>query len=109
MLPRIDAGKLKFGSATSLTLSEWDKLYNNFDFYKPKFILRPQAISNTLEVIRRLGVIAMNTLVEVDIYGHANSTHINSTRLVNGIGGSRDFLRNGYISIIHYPSSRNIT
>jgi acetyl-CoA hydrolase len=106
MLPMIDTGKLKFGSATSLTLSEWDKLYSNFDFYKSKFILRSQTVSNAPEVIRRLGVIAMNTPVEVDIYGHANSTHINGTKLVNGIGGSGDFLRNGYISIMHCPSAR---
>jgi acetyl-CoA hydrolase len=106
MLPMFDSGKLKFGSSTSLTLSKWDKLYDNFDFYKSKFVLRPQAISNSPEVIRRLGVIAMNTPVEVDMYGHANSTLINGTKLVNGLGGSGDFLRNGYLSIMHCPSAR---
>ncbi|EAX92244.1 hypothetical protein TVAG_164890 [Trichomonas vaginalis G3] len=106
MLPMFNSGKLKFGSSTSLTLSQWDKLYDNFDFYKNKFVLRPQAISNSPEVIRRLGVIAMNTPVEVDIFGHANSTLINGTRLVNGLGGSGDFLRNGYLSIMHCPSAR---
>ena len=106
MLPMFDSGKLKFGSSTSLTLSKWDKLYDNFDFYKNKFVLRQQAISNSPEVIRRLGVIAMNTPVEVDMYGHANSTLISGTRLVNGLGGSGDFLRNGYLSIMHCPSAR---
>lgn len=106
MLPMFDSGKLKFGSATSLTLSKWDDFYNRFDFYKNKFVLRPQAISNSPEIIRRLGVIAMNTPVEVDIYGHANSTLVGGTRMVNGLGGSGDFLRNGYISIMHCPSVR---
>ena len=101
-----DSGKLQFGSSTSMTLSKWDKFYNNFDFYKNKVVLRPQSISNSPEVIRRLGVIAMNTPVEVDIFGHGNSTHTGGTRLVNGLGGSADFIRNGYLSILHCPSAR---
>ena len=48
----------------------------------------------------------MNTPLEVDIYGHANSTHIGGTNMVNGIGGSGDFMRNAYISIMHTPSTR---
>jgi len=106
MLPMFDSGKLKFGSATSLTLSKWDKLYDNIDFYRNKLVLRNQSVSNNAECIRRLGVIAMNTPVEVDMYGHANSTLVNGTRLINGLGGSGDFLRNGYLSIMHCPSAR---
>ena len=106
MLPMLDSGKLRCASSTSMTLSEWDKFYNKFDFYKNKIILRPQAISNSPEVIRRLGVIAMNTPVEVDFYGHANSTLTGGTRIINGLGGSGDFERNGYLSIMHCPSAR---
>ncbi|EAY15242.1 hypothetical protein TVAG_393850 [Trichomonas vaginalis G3] len=106
MLPMLDTGKLTFASASALTLAQYDKLYQNFDFYKDKFILRPQAITNAPEVVRRLGVIGMNTPVEVDMYGHANSTHINGTQMINGIGGSNDFERNGYLSIMHCPSAR---
>jgi acetyl-CoA hydrolase len=106
MLPMFDSGKLQFASSTAITLSQWDKFYNNFDFYKDKLVLRPQQVSNSAEVIKRLGVIAMNTPVEADIYGHANSTHAGGTRLVNGLGGSGDFERNGYLSIMHTPSAR---
>ena len=106
MLPMIDSGKMTFCSSTAMTLSKWDKFYDNFDFYKDKIILRPQQVSNSPEVIRRLGVIAMNTPVEVDMYGHANSTLAGGTRLVNGLGGSGDFERNGYLSIMHCPSAR---
>lgn len=106
MLPMFDSGKLTFGSSTSMTLSKWEKFYDNFDFYKNKIVLRPQCISNSPEVIRRLGVIAMNTPLEVDIYGHGNSTLAGGTRLVNGLGGSGDFERNGYLSILHLPSAR---
>jgi acetyl-CoA hydrolase len=106
MLPMFDSGKLQYASSTAITLSQWDKFYNNFDFYKDKLVLRPQQVSNSAEVIKRLGVIAMNTPVEADIYGHGNSTHAGGTRLVNGLGGSGDFERNGYLSIMHTPSAR---
>lgn len=108
MLDFFDTGKLEFGSTSGLTLSNtgFKRLYDNWDFYSKKMVLRPQQISNSAENIRRLGVIGMNTPIEFDIYGHANSTHSGGTRLINGIGGSGDFLRNSYLSIMHTPSSR---
>lgn len=69
-------------------------------------VLRPMWLSNSPEVITRLHVIAMNTPLEVDIYGHVNSTHVEGSRIVNGLGGSGDFFRNGYLSIAHTPSVR---
>lgn len=108
MLDFFDSGKLDFASSTSLSLSEagFKRLYDNWDFYVNKVVLRPMQISNNPEPIRRLGVIAMNTPVEFDIYGHANSTLVGGTRMINGIGGSGDFLRNAYLSIMHTPSTR---
>lgn len=108
MLDFFDSGKLNFASSTSLSLSEggFKRLYNNWEKYTSKVVLRPMQISNNPEPIRRLGVIAMNTPVEFDIYGHANSTLVNGTRMVNGIGGSGDFLRNAALSIMHSPSTR---
>jgi succinyl-CoA:acetate CoA-transferase len=41
----------------------------------------------------------MNTAIEIDIYGHVNSTHIMGSKMMNGIGGSGDFARNGYLTI----------
>ena len=43
------------------------------------------------------GVIAMNTPLEVDMYAHANSTCALGSRMLNGIGGSGDFLRNAKV------------
>jgi succinyl-CoA:acetate CoA-transferase len=68
-------------------------------------VLRPQEISNHPEVIRRLGLIAMNGLIEADIYGNVNSTHIRGSSIMNGIGGSGDFARNAWLSIFMTPSS----
>jgi succinyl-CoA:acetate CoA-transferase len=101
VLDLIDANKVKFASGTSLTISpeRLDDFYKNFNKYKDKLVLRPQEISNSPEVARRLGVIAINTAIEVDIYGNVNSTNIMGSRMMNGIGGSGDFARNAYLTI----------
>lgn len=108
LLDYIDSGKLVFASAVSLSLTQkgFERLYSKFNFYRDRIVLRPQQIANAPEIIRRLGVICMNTAVEADIYGHVNSTLVNGSRMLNGIGGSGDFLRNSYISIVHMPSVR---
>ncbi len=101
VLDLIDCGKVDVASATSLTLSK-DRLndfYKNIERYRDKIILRPQEISNNPEVIRRLGLIGINTAIEVDLYGNVNSSNIMGSRIMNGIGGSGDFARNSYISI----------
>lgn len=97
----IDAGVVKFASATAFSLSKKrvDQLASDLEKYKDKIVFRPQEISNNPEVIRRLGVISFNTAIEVDIYGNVNSTHINGTKVMNGIGGSGDFARNARITI----------
>ena len=101
MFDLIDAGKLRVCSGTALTPSPecLKKFYANLDKYKKHIILRPQEISNNPEVARRIGVIAMNTAIEVDIYGNINSTHVCGTKLMNGVGGSGDFARNGYLTV----------
>ncbi|MDR3326437.1 MAG: succinate CoA transferase [Rhodospirillaceae bacterium] len=97
----IDSEKLKFVSATAFSLTQeyWDRFLGNLKFYKKHMLLRPQEISNHPEVIRRLGLIAINTALEADIYGNVNSTHIGGTHIMNGIGGSGDFSRNAYLTI----------
>lgn len=97
----LDSGKMNFASGSSITVSEayYDKVFGNFDKYKNKIVLRPQDISNAAEVIRRLGVIAINTALECDIYGNVNSTHVSGINMMNGIGGSGDFARNAYLSV----------
>ena len=77
---------------------------DNLDFYRQRIVLRPQEISNHPELIRRLGVLAMNGMIEADIYGNVNSTHIMGSGIMNGIGGSGDFARNAYLSFFMSPS-----
>jgi succinyl-CoA:acetate CoA-transferase len=106
MLDMIRSGKLSFASATAFSLSDAGlrEFNSNIDLYRDKILLRPQEISNHPEVIRRLGVIAMNGMIEADIYGNVNSTHVMGTSIMNGIGGSGDFARNAYLSIFMTPS-----
>ena len=106
MIDLLAAGKLRLASATAFSLSpEVAQAVNaNARDYHSKLILRPQEISNHPELIRRLGCIAMNGLIEADIYGNVNSTHIMGSRIQNGIGGSGDFARNAYVSIFLTPS-----
>ena len=108
LLDLFDSGKLDFVSAASFAFSQQavNRLFAKWADYSPKILLRPQHITNHPEPVRRLGVIAMNTPVEFDIYGHVNSSIVNGSRLINGIGGSGDFMRNSYLSIMHTPSTR---
>lgn len=107
-LDLFDSGKLDFATATSVRFSPdgFKRFYDNWEAYHNKLLLRSQQVSNSPEIIRRLGVIGMNTPVEVDIYAHANSTCVMGSRMLNGLGGSADFLRSSKYSIMHTPSTR---
>lgn len=97
----IDAGKVDFASACSITLSEekMETVFGDFEKYRDKLVIRPQEISNQPELIRRLGLLSINTALELDIYGNVNSTHVTGTKMMNGIGGSGDFARNARLAI----------
>ncbi len=107
MVDLIDSGKMTVASATAFSLSpEYAaKMNEQARHYRDKIVLRPQEISNHPEMIRRLGVIACNGMIEADIYGNVNSTHIMGSKLQNGIGGSADFTRNAFISAFVTPST----
>ncbi|MGL5406799.1 MAG: acetyl-CoA hydrolase/transferase family protein [Propionibacteriaceae bacterium] len=107
MIDLLDSGKLTVASATAFSLSPEaaEKMNNNAAAYRDKIVLRPQEISNNPELIRRLGVISCNGMIEADIYGNVNSTHVMGSRMQNGIGGSGDFARNAYISCFVSPST----
>ena len=103
----MEQGRVTFASGCSLSVSHeaLREIYARLDFFKDKLLLRPQEISNNPEVVRRLGVITINTALEADIFGNVNSTHVLGTKMMNGIGGSGDFTRSGYVSIFTTPST----
>jgi succinate CoA transferase len=99
--------RIKFASGSSLTISPetMRALYRDLESFRGRLLLRPQEISNHPEVVRRLGIISVNTALELDLYGNVNSTHVMGRQMMNGIGGSGDFTRNAFISIFTCPSS----
>lgn len=107
MADLMTSGKLQGASATSLTVTaaKLGMIVENMDFFASRIVLRPQEISNNPGIIRRLGVIAMNTVLEADIYGNVNSSHLYGMDVVNGIGGSGEFTRNSYLSILMTAST----
>lgn len=107
VLDMMQKGFISFASGCSLTVSNeaLHQFYNDLDFFKNKLVLRPSEVSNNPGMARRLGVIALNTAIEVDVFGGVNSTHVNGTHMMNGIGGSGDFTRNSYLSVFLTPST----
>lgn len=97
----LDSGQMTFASASSITVSKpvYDRLLDNLESYRSRLVLRPQEISNLPELVRRFGLITLNTALEFDIYGNVNSTHVGGVNMMNGIGGSGDFARNAHTSI----------
>ena len=106
VLDMMRQGKISFASGCSLTVSneQLHQLYQDLDFFKNKMVLRPSEISNNPGLVRRLGVIGINTAIEVDLFGNVNSTHVMGNNMMNGIGGSGDFTRSSYLSIFLTPS-----
>jgi succinyl-CoA:acetate CoA-transferase len=72
---------------------------------RERLVIRNGDVTNSSEVISRLGLIALNTGIEVDIFGNVNSSHIGGTRVVNGIGGGANFAQNAGLSVILLPST----
>ena len=107
MLDLLANDVLTVASATSFSLSPAgiERFLDNIDFFRKRIVLRTQEISNHPELVRRLGCIAMNGMVEADLYGNINSTHVAVTGIINGIGGSGDFARNGFLACVLTPST----
>ncbi len=104
----LESGRCKFASTCALTLSPEKnaQFRSNLDFFRSRILLRPQEITNHPEIVRRLGIVSMNTAIEMDLGGNVNSTHVMGKTIMNGIGGSGDFTRNAYVSIFSCPSTQ---
>lgn len=104
----LESGRCRFASTCALTLSPEKnaQFHGNLDFFRSRILMRPQEITNHPELVRRLGIISMNTAIEMDLGGNVNSTHVMGKTMMNGIGGSGDFTRNAYVSIFSCPSTQ---
>ncbi|MFN7938954.1 MAG: acetyl-CoA hydrolase/transferase C-terminal domain-containing protein [Bryobacteraceae bacterium] len=108
VVPLLENGRVKFASTCAFTLSDdmMRRVYSNLDFYRHRVLMRPQEITNHPEIVRRLGIVSMNTAIEIDVGGNVNSTHVMGQTMMNGIGGSGDFTRNAYLSFFSCPSTQ---
>ncbi|WP_049981467.1 acetyl-CoA hydrolase/transferase C-terminal domain-containing protein [Halolamina rubra] len=109
LLDLLDDGRLTAASATSLALTDegQQRLFEHAERYAEDVVLRPADVSNHPGLIDRFGVVAVNSAVEVDIYGNVNSTHVAGERMLNGVGGSADFNRNALVTVCALPSTLN--
>ncbi len=76
------------------------EILNGIENLKDKLVIRNGDIINNSESIAKVGLIALNSAVEVDIYGNVNSSHISGSRVVNGLGGGANFAQNSSLSIV---------
>lgn len=106
VLPLLKKGKLGVASGTALTLSQTaqQEFVQNASEWKKHFVLRQQEVSNSPDLIRRVGVISMNTALEADIFGNVNSSLVCGSAMMNGIGGSADFARHCALGFFLTPS-----
>ncbi|QLD90032.1 acetyl-CoA hydrolase [Natronomonas salina] len=107
LLDLVDDGTLASTSATTLALTRdgQDRLFEDVERYADSVVLRPVDVTNAAELVERFGVVAVNSALEVDLYGHVNSTHVDGTHALNGLGGSGDFNRAGLVTVVALPST----
>lgn len=99
------SGKAAAVSAGGLGMSERvGEILDSVPDIAERLVLRNGEITNSAEVVGRLGLMTLNTGIEVDIYGNVNSSHIAGSRVVNGIGGGAGFARNAGLSVVLIPS-----
>ncbi len=101
----LEKGKAKSLSTGGLGLNEnVESILSSFPDLKNSLVIRNGDITNSSEIINRLSLIALNTGIEIDIYGNVNSSHVTGNRVINGIGGGANFAQNSGLSIILIPS-----
>jgi succinyl-CoA:acetate CoA-transferase len=106
VLDLIDRGKVRAASGSGFFLSSQGekRFIENIGFYKKHIVLRTVEIADCPEVVMRLGILGLNGAIEIDIYGHVNSSHISGGDVISGVGGAHDFAMNAYLSVILLPS-----
>jgi succinyl-CoA:acetate CoA-transferase len=106
VLELLATGKATALSTGGLGMSERvERILNDTPDLRDHLVIRNGDITNNPEVIGRLGLIALNSGIEIDVYGNVNSSHIAGSRVVNGIGGGASFAQNAGLSVILIPST----
>lgn len=100
------AGRASALSCGGLGMSERvEQILSDVDDIEHRLVIRNGEITNGAEVVSRLGILALNTAIEIDVYGNVNSSHVTGSRVVNGIGGGAGFAQNAGLSVVLIPST----
>lgn len=106
ILELLVSGKAAAVSTAGLEMSERvEEIIRSTPGLSDRLVIRNGDIINHSETIGRMGLIALNTGIEIDVYGNVNSSHISGSRVVNGIGGGANFAQNAGLSVILLPST----
>lgn len=101
----LESGKALSLSTGGLGMNEKvASILSSFAHLEDSLVIRNGSVTNSSEIINRLSLIALNTGIEIDIYGNVNSSHITGSRVVNGIGGGANFAQNSGLSVVLIPS-----
>jgi len=101
ILKLLQSGKATGISTGGIPMNEnVGKLLEQIPDVREKLILRNGDMINNAEIIGRLGIIALTTGIETDIFGNVNSSHIGGNNVVNGIGGGANFAQNAGLSVL---------
>jgi succinyl-CoA:acetate CoA-transferase len=100
VLELLQCGKASCVSTAGITMNTNPSKLEQIPEVHEKLIIRNGDMINNAEIIGRLGVIALNSGIEIDIYGNVNSSHIRGNIVVNGIGGGANFAQNAGLSVM---------
>lgn len=106
ILELVPSGKVRSITTSSVQMTNRTRelLDQHADLFREKMIVRNGELTNSSELISRFAPISINTGIEIDIYGNVNSSHINGSRVMNGIGGGANFAENAGLSVIVLPA-----
>lgn len=105
ILKLLTCGKASGISTSGISMNEnVGKILGQISNIHEKLVLRNGDMINNAEIIGRLGILALNSGIEIDIYGNVNSSHITGNRVVYGIGGGANFAQNAGLSVLLIPS-----
>jgi succinyl-CoA:acetate CoA-transferase len=106
ILQLLASGKASAVSTGGIVIdAQTDALLAGMSDLEKRLVIRNGDITNSAEVVSRFGLIAVNTGIEIDIYGNVNASHISGSAVVNGIGGGADFAHNADLSVVLIPST----
>ena len=106
ILELLASGRATAISTAGLEMSDRvEQIINDTPDLHRSLVIRNGDLINNAETIGRFGILALNTGLEVDIYGNVNASHIGGSRIVNGIGGGANFAQNAGLSVILLPST----